>query len=183
MLSTYFYAFVCFDSTSSNDFSYFFNYHFFFFSINYKESQEIFNSFFTVSILSLLSANFLNKSYVLLKYDQFEENKRIGLQLIVLPLFNISEESISKIENQKERKIITKMKESFNNIDPFFNLDKKKNILPLRNINHFATSYNIIISYSIHPVLKESFPDLTYSQRDEKLINLAKIILKTSMKV
>ena len=133
---------------------------------------------FTVSILSLLSANFLNKSYVLLKYDQFEENKRIGLQLIVLPLFNISEESISKIENQKERKIITKMKESFNNIDPFFNLDKKKNILPLRNINHFATSYNIIISYSIHPVLKESFPDLTYSQRDEKLINLAKIILK-----
>ena len=137
---------------------------------------------FTVSILSLLSANFLNKSYVLLKYDQFEENKRIGLQLIVLPLFNISEESISKIENQKERKIITKMKESFNNIDPFFNLDKKKNILPLRNINHFATSYNIIISYSIHPVLKESFPDLTYSQRDEKLINLAKIILKTSMK-
>lgn len=137
---------------------------------------------FTVSILSLLSANFLNKSYVLLKYDQFEENKRIGLQLIVLPLFNISEESISKIENQKERKIITKMKESINNIDPFFNVDKKKNILPLRNINHFATSYNIIISYSIHPVLKESFPDLTYSQRDEKLINLAKIILKTSMK-
>ena len=137
---------------------------------------------FTVSILSFLSASFLNKSYVLLKHDKFEENKRVGLQLIVLPLFNISDESILKIENLKDRKIIAKMKKRYNNIDPFFNVDKKKNILPLRNINHFATSYNIIISYSILPVLKESFPDLTNSQRDEKLINLAKIILKTSMK-
>ena len=81
----------------------FFYYHFFLFFINYKKIKKSL-ILFTVSILSFLSANFLNKSYVFLKYDEFEENKRIGLQVIVLPLFNISENSISKIENRKNVK-------------------------------------------------------------------------------
>ena len=73
------------------------------------------------------------------------------------------------------------MKDEYNKIDPFFDIDKKKNILPLRNVNHYANSYNIIISYSILPVLNKYFPDLTQSEKDKKLINLSKIILKTSM--
>ena len=53
---------------------------------------------FTISILSFFSATLINKSYSFLKYNQFEENKRIGLQMLILPLFNISQESILKIE-------------------------------------------------------------------------------------
>ncbi len=137
---------------------------------------------FTVSILSFFSATLINKSYSFLKYNQFEENKRIGLQMLILPLFNISKESILKIENEKHLKIITEMKEKFNNIDPFSKRNKSNNILPLRKINHYASSYNILINYSVIPVIKKFYPDLTQNQIDKELIKLTKTILKTSIK-
>ncbi len=137
---------------------------------------------FTVSILSFFSATLINKSYSFLKYSQFEENKRIGLQILILPLFNISQESILRIENDEQRKIISAMKEKFNNIDPFSKKNKSNNIMPLRNINHYASSYNIIISYSILPVIKSFYPGLTQNQIDKELIKLTKTILKTIIK-
>ena len=74
------------------------------------------------------------------------------------------------------------MKEKFNNIDPFSQKNLSSDIMPLRKINHYASSYNIIISYSVLPVIKKFFPDLTQSQIDKELIKLAKTILKTSIK-
>ena len=55
----------------------------------------------------------LNNSSNFFKYNQFEENKRIGLQLIILLLFNIDQESILKINNLSERKVIAEMKEKY----------------------------------------------------------------------
>ena len=137
---------------------------------------------FTVSILSFFSASLINKSYSFLKYSQFEENKRIGLQILILPLFNISKESILRIENDEQRKIISEMKETFNNIDPFYKKNKTNNIMPLRNINHYASSYNIIKSYSVLPVIEKFYPGLTQNQVDKELIRLTKTILKTMIK-
>ena len=54
--------------------------------------------------------------------------------------------------------------------------------MPLRNINHYASSYNIIISYSILPVIKSFYPGLTQNQIDKELIKLTKTILKTIIK-
>ena len=149
------------------------------FLINQQKKSLI---LFSISILSFFSATLINKSYSFLKYNQFEENKRVGLQMLILPLFNISQESILKIENEEQRKIITEMKEKFNNIDPFSKKNRSNNIMPLMKINHYASSYNIIISYSVLPVVKKFFPDLTQSQIDKELIKLAKTILKTSIK-
>ena len=74
------------------------------------------------------------------------------------------------------------MKEKFNNIDPFYKKNKSNNIMPLRNINHYASSYNIIISYSILPVIEKFYPGLTQNQVDKELIKLTKTILKTIIK-
>ena len=144
--------------------------------------QKKFLILFSVSILSFFSATLINKSYSFLKFNQFEENKRIGLQILILPLFNISKESILKIDNEEQREIIIEMKEKFNNIDPFYKKNQSNSILPLRKINHYASSYNIIISYSVSPVIRKYFPDLTQSQIDKELIKLTKTILKTSLK-
>ena len=55
-------------------------------------------------------------------------------------------------------------------------------IPPPSNINHYASSYNTIISYSVLPVIKKYYPNLSENQIDKKLINLSKTILKTSLK-
>ena len=146
-----------------------------------KKTKKSFLLFF-VSFLSLVIATFLNKSSNFFKHHQFEENKRIGLQLIILPLFNISQESILKINNLEQRKIIAEMNEKYDIINPFSKVNKEITIPPPSNINHFASSYNIIISYSVLPVIKNYYPNLSENQRDEKLINLSKTILKTSFK-
>ena len=54
--------------------------------------------------------------------------------------------------------------------------------MPLRNINHYASSYNILISYSVLPVVKNFYPGLTQNQIDKELIKLTKTILKTIIK-
>ena len=162
----------------------FLNFSFLIFSLILLILKKIKKSFilFVVSFLSLVFATFLNKSSNFFKHHQFEENKRIGLQLIILPLFNISQESILKINNLEERKIIAEMKEMYDIINPFSNVNKENNISPPSNINHFASSYNSIISYSVLPVINKYYPNLSENQRDEKLINLSKTILKTSLK-
>ena len=110
---------------------------------------------FVVSFLSFVSATFLNNSSNFFKYNQFEENKRIGLQLIILPLFNINQESILKINNLSERKVIAEMKEKYEFVNPFSEVNNTNSIPPPSNINHFASSYNTIISYSVLPVIKK----------------------------
>ncbi len=147
--------------------------------VNNKKKSLI---LFTISILSFFSATLINKSYYFLNYGQFEENKRIGLQMFILPLFNINQELILKIENEQERKIITEMKDRFNNIDPFYKKNKINSIMPLSKINHYASSYNIIITHSVLPVIKNHYPDLTQNQIDKELIKLSKTTLKTSIK-
>ena len=137
---------------------------------------------FTISILSFFSATLINKSYYFFNFGQFEENKRIGLQMLILPLFNINQELILKIEDERQRKVITEMKEKFNDIDPFYKKNKVNSIMPLSKINHYASSYNIIISYSVLPVIKNHHPDLTQNKIDKELIKLSKTILKTSFK-
>tara|TARA_Y100000589_G_scaffold331617_1_gene385933 strand:- start:5149 stop:6408 length:1260 start_codon:yes stop_codon:yes gene_type:complete len=162
----------------------FLNFSFLIFSLILLILKETRKSFilFIVSFFSLVSATFLNKSSNFLKHHQFEENKRIGLQLIILPLFNISQESILKINNLEERKIIAEMKEKYNAINPFSEVNKANNISPPSNINHFASSYNLIISDSVLPVVEKYYPNLSENQRDEKLIYLSKTILETSLK-
>jgi len=162
----------------------FLNFSFLIFSLILLILKKVKKSFilFFVSFLSLVFATFLNKSSNFFKHHQFEENKRIGLQLIILPLFNISQESILKINNLEQRKIIAEMKEKYDIINPFSKVNKENTIPPPSNINHFASSYNIIISYSVLPVINNYYPNLSENQRDEKLINLSKTILKTSFK-
>ena len=138
-------------------------------------------SYFFCKFLSFVSATFLNNSSNFFKYNQFEENKRIGLQLIILPLFNINQESILKINNLSERKVIAEMKEKYEAVNPF-QVNNTNSIPPPNNINHFASSYNTIISYSVLPVIKKYYPNLSENQIDKKLINLSKTILKTSLK-
>ena len=146
-----------------------------------KKIKKSFILFF-VSFLSFVSATFLNNSSNFFKYNQFEENKRIGLQLIILPLFNIDQESILKINNLSERKVIAEMKEKYEAVNPFSEVNNTNSIPPPSNINHFASSYNTIISYSVLPVIKKYYPNLSENQIDKKLINLSKTILKTSLK-
>ena len=73
------------------------------------------------------------------------------------------------------------MKEKYEFVNPFSEVNNTNSIPPPSNINHFASSYNTIISYSVLPVIKK-LSKFIRNQIDKKLINLSKTILKTSLK-
>lgn len=145
-----------------------------------KEYKKAF-LLFMISVLSFIFASLINKSYSMKNFDNFEENKRIGLQLIVLPLFNLEESTLLKI-NANERKAIIEMKNLLKTIDPYSNKENLTKIKPSKIINHYADSYNSIISYSILPVVEKYYPNITNKQRDDRLIELSLLILTASIK-
>ena len=149
---------------------------FFLFLIKKKEKAWIYT---ICAVLSFLFSSNINKTYHYFKHDRFDRIPFTGIQIINLPLFTISKENITKINNVDNRRDILAMKEKLIENDPYNN---QVIFEPSRPINNFAASYNNIISGSVYPVLHENYPEFTIYQNDKKLIELTQEIIFICLK-
>ena len=149
---------------------------FFLFFIKKKEKAWF---YIVCAFLSFLFSSNINKAYHYFKHDRFDSIPFTGIQIINLPLFTISKENITKINNISNKRDILAMKEKLIKNDPYNNQEIFE---PSRPINNFAASYNSIIGGAVYKVLHENYPEFTSYRNDNKLIELTKEIIFICLK-
>jgi len=134
-----------------------------------------------VAVVSFLSASTIDKTYHYFQHGFFGQIPFVGTQLIVLPFFTMSEQTIDHIENREDKHLILKMVDLAESRGLRQNTHVESEVKPYRPIFDYAAKYNVLRMQVIHRVIEDAQPGLSPKEMDGVLIRLSTSIFKSGL--
>lgn len=134
-----------------------------------------------IAVVSFLSASTIDKTYHYFQHGFFGQIPFVGTQLIVLPFFTMSEQTIDYIENREDQQLILKMVDLAEARGLRQNPHVEIEVKPYRPIFDYAAKYNVLRMQVIHRVIEDAQPGLSPKEMDGVLIRLSTSILKSGL--